>query len=126
MLQRKFLSSPLWGRAVGSWIFTKEVSDEQQELDFWPELGELNPLSSDKQVCSILKHVRNALAHGNIYTRGNPIDLLVFLSRPSEESPAYSMLAAKPDDFYTFLRNWFEFISSLHIPAVIYEGAMVA
>ena len=83
-------------------------------------------MSKDKLARSVLAHLRNALAHGNIFTHGDPIDLLIFLSRPSEESPTYAMLAVTPLDFRTFLRNWFSFVKSLQIPEALFDGLLVA
>jgi len=120
-----FLDSALWGASPGSWVFAREVEDEQRELDSWPELQTPKSLTKKKKTESTLKHLRNALAHGNIFTRGDPIDRLVFLSKPCEESPKFDMLAVSPDDFYTFLQKWFSFLSSLHMPPDVYQDSMV-
>lgn len=125
ILNIRFLESDLWTEPPASWVYTKKVQDEQLELDFWPELKNPRPLK-DNQAGSVLKHLRNALAHGNIFTRGNPIDLLVFLSRPSKDSPKFAMLAVAPSDFHKFLHNWFSFLGKLKMPADIYENQLVA
>lgn len=78
ILDVPFLGSGLWKEDIGSWIFAKEVKDVQKEPDFWIELENPKPLSAEKKVKSISKHLRNALAHGNIYTRGDPIQLIIF------------------------------------------------
>ena len=126
ILDARFLGSALWDNSPSSWVFAKEVEDECQDLELWPELATPKPLSKDKLARSVLAHLRNALAHGNIFTHGKPIDQLIFLSRPSEESPTYAMLAVAPLDFHKFLRKWFSFLTSLRMPVGLYEGAMVA
>jgi len=126
VLGSAFIDSALWGETVGSWVFAKEVQDEQRELDFWPELLSPKPLSRKKQAGSVLAHLRNALAHGNIFTRGNPIDLLVFLTKPHETAKNYSMLAVAPVDFYRFVRNWFALLASIRMPGGVFEGHLVA
>ncbi len=127
ILDAPFLGSELWKQDVGSWIFAKEVKDVQKDPDFWVELENPKPLSAEKKVKSISKHLRNALAHGNIYTRGEPIQILIFLSRcmdgAGNPTDKYAMLAASPQDFRKLLINWVNFLSSLPIPTAIMQGA---
>ena len=125
ILNAPFLGSPLWAEQPATWLFAKEVEDEGRELDCWPELTSPQSLPKDAQAKNVLAPLRNGLAHGNIFTRGNPIDLLVFLSKPYG-APKYVMVAVSPFDFHVFLRNWFSFLASLQIPVGLCEGAMVA
>ena len=56
---------------------------------------------------------------GNIFTKGEPdIELIVFVSRPSEDSPKFNFLCVTPQDFQRFLKKWFVFISELHLPPI--------
>ena len=126
LLESPFLESPLWDAPAASWAFSNKIENIQQELDFWPELRQPKPLSKEKTTKSVLKHLRNALAHGNVFTRGNPIDLLVFLSRPSEDRSSFAMMAVTPSDLYQFLRKWFAFLGSLKMPTDVSEESIVA
>src|SRR5574341_2193446 len=123
ILNTRFVRSVLWNREVGSWIFAKKLKDIQSEPDHWEELNNPKRLSADKQVKSVLNHLRNALAHGNIFTKGDPIKLIVFLSRCCEyvngqciPIDEYDMLAVSPEDFRKFLIDWFNYLASLPIP----------
>ena len=126
ILDVSFVDSTLWNKKdVGSWIFAKELRDVEREPDFWPELKSPKSLSIKKQVSSILKHLRNGLANGNIYTKGNPIRLIIFLQRPHKSTDKYDMLAASPEDFREFLTNWFKFLGDLPIPSGIMQESVL-
>lgn len=128
-----FVDSALWNKKdVGSWIFAKELRDVEREPDFWPELKSPKSLSIKKQVSSILKHLRNGLAHGNIYTKGDPIRLIIFLSRCCKyvdkkciPTDKYDMLAVSPADFCRFLINWLNFLANLPILTTIMQESVM-
>ncbi len=154
ILNFPFIRSKLWNGDVRSWKFDKELDDVQREPDFWPELNSPKSLSTEKRVSSVLKHLRNALAHGNIYTKGNPIQLIIFLSRcceyvdnqckhsmlcsncgskisceyvdkKCEPTNKYDMLGVSPQDFSKFLMNWLNFLASLPIPTTISQESIM-
>jgi hypothetical protein len=79
-------------------------------------------ISVKKQTGSVIKIIRNALAHGNILTRGNPIKRMFFLSKPFKGAIRYDCIDVTFDDFKFFLEKWFEFLSSLNLPNEISEG----
>lgn len=121
-----FVGSVLWNKKdVGSWIFAEKREDVQREPDSWPELKRPKSLSIEKKITSILKHLRNGLTHGNIYTTGNPIRLIIFLVRPYQSADKYNMLAASPEDFREFLTNWFKFLGDLPIPSGIMHESLL-
>ena len=132
LLKEKFLGSCLWKEEVSSWSFgnLKSVADEGP--DAWPELQERKPLGPNKEVGSTLTHLRNALAHGNIFTlpkdgpdKDNPdIELIIFLSKPSMKSRKFNFLCVSPQDFQKFLKKWFVFISELEIPTAVFSSAV--
>jgi hypothetical protein len=99
---------------VGRTFFSKEVADITQDLDQWPELKTPKPLSMamevDSKCESVLIKIRNALAHGNIFTLGSPIEQIIFVSKPPGDTQ-YSMHAVTPDIFRRFLENWFSFLN---------------
>lgn len=125
-LDRPFLSSELWDDASGSWIFSKQVDDPCEELDFWPELLQPKSMTEEKGATSVIEHLRNALAHGNIFTQGDPIERIVFLSRVCHGSDKYKMLAVHPNDFLRFLEKWFSVLSRLRIPSGLVEDQQFA
>lgn len=80
----------------------------------WPELWENKILSEEKTVSNVLKSIRNALAHANIFTIGDPIDKIIFVSvntnLAGNEITGYSFVSTSPEDFSYFLKAWFTFI----------------
>lgn len=75
--------------------------DLAKRPDEWIE--EAQPLSSNCRTDKILRHIRNSLAHGNIYTIGDPIEHLILLQRDSE--PNEGTFAARFDDDGGFIRK---------------------
>lgn len=101
--------------ASSSWSFG-ELSNPADDPDSWPELSALKPLGRDKKSRTVLLHLRNALAHGNIFTRGTPqIDQIIFLSKPNEAT-RFRYLAVTPVEFRGFLNNWLRFVRQLEVP----------
>jgi hypothetical protein len=81
-------------------------------------------LPSDKNVRDVVDVLRNALAHGSIFSYGDPIERLLFLSAnytphdgKMEWDGTFSMLSVSPRDFRDFLEKWVEFLSKLPIPS---------
>lgn len=99
------------------WYFG-ELSDESKDPDDWPELKKPNRLGTEKEASTVLKHIRNALAHGNIFTRGHPdIEQIIFLSKPTKAN-RFCFLAVEPEHFRDFLKNWLEFLKELDLSEV--------
>ena len=130
LLKEKFLGPRLWKEGVSSWSFGK-LKSVAGGPGIWPELQDpCKPLGPCKKVNSILKHLRNALAHGNIFTfpkddpdKDDPdIELIIFLSRPYMKSPEFNFLCVSPQDFQKFLRNWFVFINALNLPEEVFSS----
>jgi hypothetical protein len=66
---------------------------------------------------AFLNHVRNALAHGNVYTYGHPsIQRIHFLSKPYLRADYHDVLLAPPGTFRAFLLSWFDFLKGLRFP----------
>jgi hypothetical protein len=116
MLNSPFLGSRLWAAPVGSWCYGP-LRSVDGEPDSWMELLEPFPLSTDTTVDSVVRHLRNALTHGNIFTTGQPdIDRLVLLSKPDVRQPDYNYLIVSPSDLRGFLVKWVRVLTELHIP----------
>lgn len=89
-----------------------------REPDAWPELEKPKALGPKKKALTVVKHIRRALAHGNIFTRGEPnIEQIVLLSQVNKDTNnKFSFLAVAPGDFRSFLQNWLKFLGELQLP----------
>lgn len=115
-----FIGSSLWGEGPKSWLAGK-VQGSTDDPDSWPNLAFKPKRMTDKKtVKAVLSIIRNALAHGNIYTRGSDsaIEQLVFISRPIG-AREYNFIAVSPHDFRAFLFRWFDYLKTLHMPGKI-------
>ncbi len=83
--------------------------------DSWSEIDRPKQVTKDKTVGNILKCIRNALAHGNLYTKGDPIESIIFISSNMDSQNKtvknYSYVCVSPSEFSKFLRNWFNFLA---------------
>ena len=88
--------------------------------DSWPELVTPKAVGPKKTTGNVLTQLRNALAHGNVFTRGGAsIDLLLFVSEVSQGSNEFAYLAVAPGDFRKFLRHWLAFLKKLDLPSSV-------
>ncbi len=86
-----------WGLAIG----TKNIARKKSE--------------------TILKILRNALAHGNIWTTGDPIDTLIFVSRASQESQgSFHSLQCSPAVLAKFINAWVDYLNEISIPGDVF------
>lgn len=117
-----FLESSLWKDAVKSW---KIGQVKREELTQGPELWITNSASLTKgiKVKEVLEHIRNALAHGSIFTLPNAADQIeniIFLSKDKNAgnfSENYKLLMVSAEDFNEFLVKWMHFLQhELKIP----------
>jgi hypothetical protein len=121
LLTEKFLSSALATGAT-SWCGGK-LASVSGDPDSWPEMTQPKKLSGEKTVRGVVKVVRDALAHGNIFTHGDQISKIIFVHchyvyrDGSKEYKEADFITASPDDFLIFLKAWFEFLKSENIPA---------
>ncbi|MGA2616593.1 MAG: hypothetical protein ABSF26_03225 [Thermoguttaceae bacterium] len=105
-----FIGSVLWPRKdAGSWrCATVKTPDDLDHV-------EEKELTGDKRAWTVLKTIRHALAHANIFTRGDrAIEKIVFLS--SRGVREWECLSVTPEDFKTFLCNWLNFVTNVRIP----------
>jgi hypothetical protein len=120
LLDQPFLGSALWPESsASSWSFD-ELADVSRDPDFWPELQQPKPVGPNKKAKTVVWHVRKALAHGNIFTRGRPdIEQIILLSQVAQNVYKFSFLAVAPADFRGFLRNWLDFLRELRLPTEV-------
>lgn len=115
LLKEKFCGSVLWEINPGSWNFGA-LASIAGDPDVWPELRINNPLPPNMTVEKVLNHLRNAMAHGCIFTQtGSPIKEIIFLSSKTYGSTDYNYILVSPADFKKFLYNWFEFTKGLDL-----------
>jgi len=137
LMSTKFLGSRLAG-STSTWIYFNRKVEHDDMPDQWEDLRLPQQKISNQKTCgSVLKLLRNALAHGNIFSTGIKINQLIFLSRldwneektecmedlkHSREQGRFGVLAVSPDDFHQFLLNWFDFLSEVRMPRGIEEN----
>jgi hypothetical protein len=147
LLDKKFIGSKLWPDVDSkSWRYINKMKSINGNVEEWiPEISFALPLSKekkqgfeDRRCNTILHHLRNALAHGNIFSFNDPITELIFLSSVEQSSSRnitaierlldclrslfglgdvqkknFAVLVVSPADFKTFLKNWFVFLETL-------------
>lgn len=117
LLAESFLSSAVWGTSASTWHSGK-LESVTGDPDSWEGLRNRQPIKADKTVGSVLRVIRNALAHGNIFTFKNPIEAIIFIKANVNDKKTvrdYTYVFMAPDDFQLFLEKWFDFLDQLHI-----------
>lgn len=117
LMAERFLSSRLAYGAT-SWQGGK-LESISGDPDFWIEMAQAKKLSDEKTVGGVVRILRKALAHGNIFTYMNPIESIIFCNCNYDDDKnikEISFIKASPEDFVAFLRDWFEFLESAHTP----------
>lgn len=121
---KSFLKSDLWQDAARSWVTGKVTAGEvERGPDGWSNLL-LEALPEHIKTTDILEHVRNALAHGSIFTlpdAEDKIERIIFLSEDRDNGKFngnYNALSVSPEDFTAFLIKWIQFLRSLKLPTI--------
>lgn len=121
LLKRPFLSSPIWGQSSLTWHCGKlEPNSMKDDPDSWEGLRNQRYLGKDRTVGGVLRVIRNALAHGGIWTFQDPIETIIFTNanyRTDKKTVKdHSFISVGPEDFRQFLEKWFTFLEHLNIP----------
>ena len=119
LMAERFCGSSLCPDRENSWKVAKDVSRVDGDLDGWFPRQSLKPVSKHKAVSSMLVLIRNALAHGNVFTTGNPIETLIFVQRRGSAeglTSKFEVLSVSPEDFGHFIREWVAFLRESQIP----------
>lgn len=116
-----FIKSKLWpDENPSSWCYGGPLVSVDGDPDSWPELTSPSILTKSVFSITILKHLRNALSHGNVYTRGeSEITDLVFLAWISRNDTRYMYIVCSPSDFRQFLDNWISLLKPIDMPSFI-------
>lgn len=120
---KKFLQSVLWQDEARSWEFGEvEEKEVKKEPEQWARYSQ--SLYGEVKVVDILEHIRNALAHGSVFTlpnREDQIENIIFLSRIMDGcnfTGKYGFLTVCPKDFNKFLVKWIQFLQNeLKLPS---------
>lgn len=125
LLKRPFLS---WADGI-SWGFIRRIPGPELrssiQVEQWLNSYPPSSLKADQTVEEVLSLIRNALAHGNIYSfpseSSSAIEKLLFLSkrRDSETSELldeYKLLQATPRGFSSLVRQWVLFLQEIEMP----------
>ena len=114
LLDKPFLSSPLWSNRDVSWWRKGRVRNIRTGgPDSWGELRNAKTVGPDVRVCTVLSILRNALAHGNVITQGRRIRDIVLLA--VDEGPAFRFISVSPSDLRKFMMNFFGFLKDLDL-----------
>jgi len=109
------------GEKSKSWKFTElDLNDVNQPPASW--LRNIQPLPKEGEVGTVgyvLYHLRNAFAHGNIFTlaESKQIKSLIFLCKRKKNNTVdgYNLIEVLPEDLYVFLEKWIQFLTSLNL-----------
>lgn len=121
LLRKFFLSSPLWSDGeISSWRKGKVLDVRSGGPDTWEELRSAKPVGSDVRVETMLSILRNALAHGNVFTQGRLIHNIVLLSESKD--PAFRFISVSPRDLRKFMMKYFRFLETLNLHRALVSG----
>ena len=104
-----------------SWKFTElDLEAIKRRPVSW--LENIKPLPTEGKtgkVGYILYHLRNAFAHGNIFTlsESKQVKSLIFLCKRKNNNTVvgYNLIEVLPEDLYSFLEKWIKFLKSLNL-----------
>jgi len=121
LCDKYFLSSSLWGTSTKSWKYGLVKKDDiERKKEYW--ITNASSLSDDTKVLEVLSIIRNALAHGSIFTLPNNDDQIENIILFSKEkirgkySGNFNLLTVSVKDFNELLLNWINFLKNLEIP----------
>lgn len=111
LISSSFLTSPLVD-PTQSWYYGA-LATVVGEPDSWQEFQNPLLLTNTKTITEVTSHIRNALAHGSIHTKGDPISEIIFIASEKLRSPNFYYLMVKPNDFLAFLKKWFALLETM-------------
>ena len=87
-----------------------EIKTIKGEPDDW--FSKNGDCISSKKTKKMVDILRNALAHGSIWTEGTEIDTLIFVSRKDNNKPKgpFEVLYCTPNNFKSFIKNWIKLL----------------
>jgi hypothetical protein len=115
LLDTAFTSSVLWSEASSTW-YDRKVLSVSDNLESWDGLRKRKPFSKEKKVRAVIKVIRDALTHGNIFTFKDPIEAIIFISRNYNDENIvcdYSFIYVSSHDFRNSLKIGLSFSVNL-------------
>jgi hypothetical protein len=110
--KRPFVGSKLC-RQDHAWRYIDGYYPKREQLDSYIDRSSKLELVTVKELNTkyILCHLRNALAHGTIFTdtREKNIKSLIFLSNREYKSEDFNIVVCTVDDFHHFLHTWLQY-----------------
>lgn len=113
LLNKKFINSKIFKNSEKTWIYGKFKKNNRESINDWREVFEGKHLDENLQAIAIINTIRNALAHGSIYTLNeseNQIDTIIFISEIKNSPDEYKFVKVSTEDFKKFLKEWFNFL----------------
>lgn len=114
-----FIETEIFTSSKKSWAHGKFEKNNREPLNDCNEVDDTKEVGKQIQVVCIISTIRNALAHGSIYTKNNnnenenEIDEIIFISEIRGFSDKYRFVKVSPNDFKIFLEKWFAFLRSV-------------
>lgn len=127
---RDFVS---WQKGI-SWKIIEDLDGQQirtGQADGWASPERRHTIPTNKNVKLVLGIIRNALAHGNIFTyphkqlqdSSSQIEFIIFLSKSKNKTASafdkYIAVVVSPSDFRSLILDWISFLEGLKLPSEI-------
>jgi hypothetical protein len=116
-----FIKAPFWDKAEPGFFRYAKIVSEPENAAAWRDAADKHPLESHepKDGYTILRLIRNALAHGNVVyldkngheTPGERLVYLAFLSKV-DDGPGYRVAIFDEESFLVFLKAWIGWLQS--------------
>jgi hypothetical protein len=126
-LDQPFASTPLGEGPAGEWLYGRAMS-LRGKPDDWDGFRASKP-AGRKLARTVLQTIRNALAHGNLWTLDNPIRELVFARERRDEAGellGYEFIRGSPQAFRALLIAWFDLLIGEGLTPEEASAALVA
>lgn len=116
LLDECFLSSSLWPEGAPPWRKGRIKDVREEAPRFVQAYVRAEPIRPEVKVGTIVRIMRNALAHGNIVTMeaGWKINDIMFLS-VHKKYPNFRFVVVEPEDLRKFMMNYFKFLRDLDL-----------
>lgn len=88
-----------------------EVDNVKNDIEAWNHTKEKDVCLTEKENGTIVKIIRNALAHGSIWTKAdndNQIETIVFITY--NKNKKFDCIQCSPQDLKIFFKNWIQLI----------------
>lgn len=123
--KKPFLRAPFWGAQEPSFFRYAKIVTKPNAPNEWKDAGGHHPIQSKdnaKNGNTVLRVIRNALAHGNIIylnkdgleVPGSVVQYLAFLTQ-HDDQVSYRVVIFDEESFLQFLKAWLEWLRSFKL-----------